>query len=187
MSNLTLFIQNYISGDYKEIDLEDVWIHPDVIDEDGMHAALVNEVALYALGEGISFTDVRGLTIDDEGGHELSMKSEADMVWIREVAQLYVFLLSDEHYCDDEAILAYIDNSGWQWVDFDSDLQDAEDKYYTEFNGDYEEFARERMDDSGDSFSETHERYFNFEEYGEDLVNDWSRCEWGSREFLFDQ
>ena len=187
MANLKLFIQSYRTGDYSELDLDDLWIHPDVIDEDSFHALLVHEIALYALDQEISFSEVQGLTIDDEDGQELSMKSEADMVWIREVAQLYVFLLSDKHYCDDEAILAYIDNSGWAWVDFDSDLQDAEDKYYTEFSGDYEEFARERMDDSGESLSETHERYFNFEEYGEDLVNDWSRCEWGSREVLFEQ
>lgn len=185
MANLTLFIRNAHSGDYRELDLDDVWMNPDVTDEDSFHAALVHEVALYALDQDISFTDVTGLTIDDEDGQELSIKSDSSMEWIREVAQLYVFLLSDKHYCDDEAILAYIDNSGWQWFDFDSELQYAEDEYYTEFNGDYEEFARERMDDSCEGLPEHLESHFDYSSYGEELIEGYSQVTWGSREFLF--
>ena len=188
MANLRLFIQNVETTDYKELDLDDIWIHPDVTDEDSFHAVLVNEVALYAIEEDIRFTDVKGLTVDDEDGQELSIDNELGTTeWIREVAQLYVHLLSDSHYCDDEAILAYIDNSGWKWFDFDSDLKSAEDEYSQEFDGDYEDFAKEWMDNMGETLSESHEYYFDYSGYGEFLVEGYSKCSWGSREFLFNE
>lgn len=185
-TTISLFIQDP-DGENKEIDLDDVWAHADVIDEDSMHALLVNVIAVWALENGNRFDDITPLTVDDDEGQELEIHQETTNphLWIREVVQLYLHLLSDKHYCEDEAILAYVDNQGWKWTDFDSDLEQAEDEYYSEFDGDYDEYAREYLSNNGEGIPEHMEKYFDYEEYGEALVDDFDRCEWGSREFLF--
>lgn len=186
MTNLSLFVQDP-DGENKEIDLGAVWIHGDVIDEDSMVGLLVHEIAVWALENGNRFDDIVPLTVDDDDGQELEIHQEDTNphLWIREVVQLYMWLDCDKHWCEDEAILARVDDIGWKWFDFDSDLQEAEDMYYSEFSGDYDEFARESMENCGDSIPEWAEKYFDFEEYGEDLVDDYDRVSWGGREFLF--
>src|SRR5574342_404620 len=129
MTNLSLFVQDP-DAENLEIDLGDVWIHPDVIDEDSMVGLLVHKIALWALENGNRFDDIVPLTVDDDDGQELEIHQEDDNphLWIREVVQLYMWLDCDKHWCPDEAILGYVDNQGWKWTDFDSDLQNAEDE-----------------------------------------------------------
>src|SRR5688572_10772254 len=117
-TTISLFIQDP-DGENKEIDLDDVWAHADVIDEDSMHAMLVNVIAVWALENGNRFDDITPLTVDDDEGQELEIHQDTSKphLWIREVVQLYLHLLSDKHYCEDEAILAYVDNQGWKWTD----------------------------------------------------------------------
>ncbi|WAB09319.1 ArdA-like antirestriction protein [Streptomyces phage Stella] len=188
MTNLSLFVTDP-DGEHKEIDLGDVWAHADVIDEDSMHAMLVNVIAVWALENGNRFDDITPMTVDDDDGQELEIHQEDTNrhLWIREVVQLFMHLLSGQHYCDDEAILAYVDDQGWKWTDFESDLESAEDGYHGEFDGDYDEFAREYMSDMGESLDDHLESHFDYESYGESLVDGYDRCSWGSREFLFNQ
>jgi hypothetical protein len=184
---ISLFVQDK-DGEHKEIDLDDVWIHSDVIDEDDMHAMLVNVIAVWALENGNTFDDITPMTVDDDDGQELEIHQDSNdpHKWIREVVQLYMWLNCDKHYCPDEAVLGYIDNQGWKWFDFD-DLQDIEDEYHSEFDGDYEDFAKEYMDGCGDALPEWAERYFDYAEYGEALVDDFEQVSWGHKEFLFTQ
>lgn len=188
MTNLSLFVQDP-DGENKEIDLGAVWIHGDVIDEDSMVGLLVHEIAVWALENGNRFDDIVPLTVDDDDGQELEIHQEPTNphLWIREVVQLYMWLDCNKHWIPDEAILAYVDNQGWKWTDFDSDLQSAEDEYHQEFDGDYEEFARDYLENSGDSLPEWAEPYFDFSEYGETLVEGYSECEWRYRKFLFSE
>lgn len=185
---ISLFVQDP-DGEHTEIDLDDVWIHDDVIDEDSMHALLVTKIAVWALENGNTFDQITGLTVDDDDGQELEIHQETSNphLWIREVVQLYMWLNCDKHYCEDEAILAYVDNQGWKWTDFDSDLQSAEDEYHSQFDGDYEDFAKEYMDGCGESIAEHLEYHFDYSSYGESLVDEFDRCSWGSKEFLFTQ
>lgn len=185
---ISLFVQDK-DGESKEIDLDNVWIHGDVIDEDSMHALLVNEIAAWALDNGNRFDDIIPLTVDDDDGQELEISQENanPHLWIREVVQLYMWLNCDKHYMPDEALLGYIDNQGWKWMDFESDLQQAEDEYYTEFDGDYEDFAKEHMDSCGESIAEHLEYHFDYSSYGESLVEGYSEVEWGYKKFLFSE
>lgn len=185
---ISLFVQDK-DGENKEIDLDDVWIHPDVVDEDSMHALLVNVIAVWALENGDTFDDITPLTVDDDEGQELEIDQASDQphLWIREVVQLYMWLNCDKHYMPDGAILGYVDNQGWKWTNFDSDLQQAEDKYHQEFNGDYEDYAREWMSEVGEGLLDHLESYFDYSSYGEELVDGYSRVSWGHKEFLFSE
>lgn len=187
MSDLTLFIKNSETDDYTQLDLNDIWEHGDVLGEDSMHAALVNEVALYAIDQGASFGDIVGYTIDDEDGQELSINSsQGNSGWIREVVQLYMHLnVNARHNCPDEAVLAYIDNVGWSQFKFDIHFDVVEDKYVSEFDGDYEDYAKERMSEQNEDLPDHLESYFNYSEYGESLVDEYDRVSWGYTEFLF--
>lgn len=187
---ISLFVQDP-DGEHKEIDLDDVWIHPDVIDEDSMHALLVVTIAVWALeNEQYTFDQITPMTVDDDDGQELEIhqKQSDPHLWVREVVQLYMWLVIEKtHYAPDEAILAYVDNQGWKWIDFDTDLQEAEDKYHCEFNGDYEDYAKEFMDDCGESIAVHLEDHFDYSSYGEALVENYERVSWGRKEFLFDE
>lgn len=188
MTNLSLFVQDP-DAENLEIDLGDVWIHPDVIDEDSMVGLLVHKIALWALENGNRFDDIVPLTVDDDDGQELEIHQEDDNphLWIREVVQLYMWLDCDKHWCPDEAILGYVDNQGWKWTDFDSDLQNAEYEFHQEFDGDYEEYARERMSETGEGLPDHLEYHFDYSSYGESLVDGYSRVSWGYKEFLFSE
>lgn len=188
MTNLSLFVQDP-DGENLEIDLGDVWIHPDVIDEDSMVGLLVHRIALWAFENGNRFDDITPLTVDDDDGQELEIHKEDTNphLWIREVAQLYMWLDCDKHWIPDEATLGYVDNQGWKWTDFDSDLQRAEDEYHAEFDGDYEDFAKEWMSEMGESLDDHLERHFEYADYGEELVDGYSRVSWGYKEFLFSE
>lgn len=184
MASLKLYV-DCPEGEQEEIGLDDIWIHSDVVDEDSMHALLVHHIALWALENGNRLDDITGLTVDDEDGNELVITAESgDHSWIREVVKLYMWLIDDKHRCGDEAILAYVDNTGWKWFDFD-DFQTPEDEYCQEFDGDYAEYARETMSDQGESLDERLERYFDYEEYGQHLVDGYNLVEWNGSQFLF--
>ena len=91
-TTISLFVQDP-DGEHKEIDLDDVWAHADVIDEDTMHGMLVHVIALWALENGNTLDDITGLTVDDDEGQELEIHTEtgdARHNWIREVVQLYM-------------------------------------------------------------------------------------------------
>lgn len=188
MTNLSLFVQDP-DAENLEIDLGDVWIHPDVIDEDSMVGLLVHKIALWALENGNRFDDIVPLTVDDDDGQELEIHQEDDNphLWIREVVQLYMWLDCDKHWCPDEAILGYVDNQGWKWTDFDSDLQNAEYEFHQEFDGDYEEYARKWMSETGEGLPDHLEYHFDYSSYGESLVDGYSRVSWGYKEFLFSE
>ena len=187
MTTISLFVQDR-NGEHVEIDLDATWAEDDVMDEESFHAALVCRIALWALERNILFTDVSGLTVDADAGQELVIThGDGNTGWILEVVQLYMWLNSDSHYCEDEAILAYIDNVGWDRFDFESDLKTAEDEYRQEFDGDYEDFAKEWMDSMGESLDENLEYYFDYSGYGENLVDGYNKVSWGYREFLFDE
>lgn len=188
MTTLSLFVQD-ADGESKEIDLDDVWLHPDVTDEDSMHALLVTNIAAWALKNGNTLDDITPLTVDDDGGQELEIYQEPSNphLWIRDVVQLYMWLNCDKHWIPDEALLGYIDNQGWRWTDFESDLQQAENEYHKEFDGDYEEFAREWMSEVGEALLDHLESYFDYSSYGETLVEGYSEVEWGYKKFLFSE
>lgn len=188
MSDLSLYVQ--CSEDERlKIDLSDVWMHGDVIDEDTMHSVLVNVIAVWALENGNSFDDIVPLTVDDEYGNELEISQEnADKHnWIREVVQLYVWMDSSHHHVPDGALLGYIDNEGWEWFNFDSGLQWAEDEYDSQFDGDYEFFAKEQMERCGESIPSHLEQYFDYSSYGEELIESYSEVEWGGEKYLFSE
>lgn len=188
MTTLSLFVHGK-GGESKEIALDDVWLHSDVIDEDSMHALLVTNIAAWALENGNTFDDITPLTMEDEDGQELEIHQEGEYphLWIREVVQLYMWLNCDEHWAPDGAILGYVDNQGWKWTNFDSDLQQAENKYHQEFNGDYEDYAREWMSEVGEGLLDHLESHFDYSSYGEELVDGYSRVSWGYKEFLFSE
>lgn len=188
MTTLSLFVGNQYD-EHTEISLDNIWVESDVVDEDSMHAALVAAIAVWALESGSTFDQVKPMTVDDDAGQELEIGQSTSNPhgWIREVVQLYMWLLCDKHYCPDEAVLAYIDNMGWGWTDFECDLQNVEDFYYTTFDGDYEEYAKEHMNNCGEDLPYWAESYFDYKSYGENLVDAFSRMSWGSKEFLFTQ
>lgn len=181
-----LFVQNYYNGEYTEIDLDSAWMDQDVIDADSLFQVLIVKISIWALENDHLLKDIVGYTLD-EGSDELALpQTPGDLTWLMEVSKLVAWRHTPtKHYMPDGALMARINDIGWKFFDFDSDLQEAEDMYSQEFDGDYAEYAREYMENCGEGLSEWAEPYFNYEEYGEDLVDGYDRVEWDNQEYLF--
>lgn len=185
---MELFWQDAETNEYNDgtgLDLDEVWDEPGVFDADTLKLAVLHHIALWAMEQDISMDRIVGFTFDNDGD-ELDIEATAgNWTWLTEVCQLVEFIKGNKHYCPDNAIFARIKDIGWKFFDFDSDLQGAEDEYYQEFDGDYKEFARDQMDNCGESIAEHLEYHFDYESYGESLVEDYDRVEFASEEFLF--
>lgn len=184
---MELYISVHETGVYNEggLDLDDLWESMDGSDEESFFEVLVCEVAKFAIEQNVSFGAVVGFTFDDSGDEMEITQTQDSAAWIHEVAQLVAFIKSNKHYCSDGAIFARVNDLGWNYVDFSSDLQDMEDEYYQEFDGDYADFAREWMENVGEGLQEQHESYFDYEAYGESMVDDYDRCSWADQEYLY--
>jgi len=187
---MELFWKNVDTNDYNDgtgLDLDEVWDEPGVFDADTLKLAVLHHIALWAMEYDFSMDRIVGFTFDN-GGDELEIEATAgNWTWLTEVCQLVEFIKGNKHYCPDNAIFARIKDIGWKFFDFDSGLQAAEDEYYQEFDGDYKEFAREYMDNCGESIAEHLEYHFDYESYGESLVGDFDLVEFANEEFLFDR
>ncbi|UVD39742.1 ArdA-like antirestriction protein [Streptomyces phage RosePharie] len=185
---MELFWQDAETNEYNDgtgLDLDDVWDEPSVLDAESLKLAVLHHIALWALEQDISMDTVVGFTFDHDGDEIEIEAKPGDWTWLDEVCLIVEFIKGNKHYCPDNAIFARIKDIGWKFFDFDTDLQTAEDEYYQEFDGDYKEFARDWMDNVGESIAEHLEYHFDYESYGESLVEDYDRIEFASEEFLF--
>lgn len=185
---MELYWKNADTHDYNDgpgLDLGDVWNEPDVIDADSLKLAVLHHIALWALEHDFSMDSIIGFTFDADGDQLEIEATAGDWTWLTEVCQLVEFVKSNKHYCPDNAIFARIKDVGWKSFDFDSDLREAEDQYYQGWSGNHEEFAREWMDNVGESIPEHMESHFDYDSYGESLVEDYEMVEFAGDEFLF--
>lgn len=186
---MELFIKVQSTGEYNDggLDLDDVWDGLDSEDEQSLFEVLVCHVALFAIEQNVQFGQVVGFTFDHDGDEMEIEERLYDPSWIWEVAQLVAHIKGNRHYAPDGAIFARIKDQGWNYVDFGSELETMEDEYYSQFSGDYDEFAREYMESVGEELLSQHEYYFDYSEYGESLIDDYDRVEWNRQEYLFTQ
>jgi hypothetical protein len=174
-----------------EFDLDDLMDNMDMVDDEGtLHTALIIEIARWSLEHGQPFDDAYPTYVEDDNGHELWVHgdSQSNPDWIKEVAQFAWFIRQEkDSWVDDDLIFAYVNGEDWRYVDFDR-LSDWQDNYSQEYEGDAEEFARQWMSDVGDESLPDHlEPYFDYESYGEAMLNDYNQYEWNDRTFLFHQ
>lgn len=185
---MELYWKNAETDDYNDgtgLDLSDVWFEPDVIDADTMFLAVIHHIALWAMEGDHSMDDIKGFTLDNDGD-ELEIDSDAgNWTWLKNVCQVVEYTEDRKNYLPTNAILASIKNEGWKWFDFDS-LKDLEDTYSQQFYGDYTEFAKEQMSSLDENLPEHLEYYFNYQDYGEHLIeSDYEKLDFADEEFLF--
>ena len=170
------------------VDLDDLIDNYDmVVDADTMHTALVVQVAQWALEQGVGFDDLYPQFIQDDNSNELWVHgdSQSNPDWIKEVAQFAWFIRQEkDSWVDDDLIYAWVEGEGWQYCDFDS-LKDYEDYYSQEYDGDAEEFGRNWLHEVGEGLSDDLDRYFDYEAYGEDLLNSYQQYTWNGTTYLF--
>lgn len=184
---MELYFSVHETGVYNTggLDLDDLWDEMDGTDADAFFEVLVCKVALFAIEQNVRFGAVVGFTFDHDGDEMEIYQAQDDATWIREVAQLVEFIKSNQRGAPDGAIFARVNDLGWHYVDFSSDLKTMGDGYYGEFSGDYEEHAREYMENCGEELLDQHEYYFDYRAYGENLVDEFDRCAWADQEYLF--
>ena len=182
---MELYFSVMDTGSYNTdgLDLDDLWQESDATDAETFFEVLACKVAEFAIKQKVTFGDVVGYTFDHDGDETEITQTKNDPKWIHEVAELVAFI--NQNYDEAGPILARVNDLGWNYVDFESDLSTMRDEYYSEFPGDYEDFAREHMDNCGESINEELEYYFDYRAYGKSLLEDYDRCTWGNQEYLF--
>lgn len=168
-----------------EIDLDDLVANDSCLSHDTLHSLIVIEVATWATKLGCSFDDVYPMHIEDDNGHQLDAGPTDNTAWIKEVARLVWFVEQGSWSVDPDRVFAVINAVNWKYVDFD-DLQSfVDDDYCQEFEGDYEDFGRERASELCEDVPEHLERYFDYERYGRDVIEGYNAYEWNDRTFLY--
>ena len=162
-----------------DIDLGALYDLDWVAGESDMKEAIKVAVAALAIGENTSFDNVVPDYVEDENGDTLSITGE---YWLDELGQFAWHLFSrNSDESDHVKYFACVDNQGWEFTDFDR-LSDAEDNFYgVEEDLDPEDYARE----NGEAVPEGLEAYFDYEQYGRDLLADFSQVEYGGKTYLF--
>lgn len=166
------------------LNLDDVWAEPHVATEEDLFQDILFRIALWAIGVDRTLDEVTGFTLDHDGG-ELEIKAEGSnhWGWLSEVAKLVFF--DQTSHVPTNATLGYIENEGWDSVNFDCLARDIEDNYSQEYEGDYTDFAHQHMSDVGEEIPDHMEKYFDYESYGETLVDGYNRVEFANEEYLF--
>ncbi|UJQ86914.1 hypothetical protein SEA_TREAT_79 [Streptomyces phage Treat] len=184
---MELFWKNADNDDYNDgggLDLSDVWMNPTVFDADDLFLAVVHHIALWAVEKDYSMDRIVGFTLDHDGD-ELEISGEAgDWTWLKEVCSVVEYYEGKGSIpiC---AVLGFIEDAQWSQFDFDS-IKDLENTFSQEWDGDYEEFAKEQMENSGEDLPDHLEYYFNYRDYGEYLIDaDYTIIEFANEEFLF--
>lgn len=178
-----------ISGAWEseDIDLESLYALSWVLGEDDMAEAIMLAVADLAIENGIAFELVEPDYIEDDNGNELNITSNPGMYWVREVAKFaWHVLWKSDSKGDWGKYFAYVDNEHWNQFDFDK-MSKIDDEFRMEFDGDYEDYAREWMDEQGEDLPSHLEDHFDYKSYGEYLIDGENAIEWGYETYLFSE
>ncbi len=165
----------------EEIDIAPLISLSHVLGEADLTEALVVHLSGLAISAGVGFDEIQPDYISGDSSDQLCVKGQLGRSWVEQVAKLSWHVSHDpDHY------LAYIDNVGWDYFDFDSDLDGLVDDEYMGELTNPEDFGREFWEDQHGSISEDMDRYFDFEQYGQDtLDNSYTVLEWGYKSFIF--
>lgn len=169
--------------DHSGLDLDDLYDESDGTEED-IRTLIILNVAQFAIDRNLKFDQVTPMTIDIDS-NELDIDSMGDG-WMSEVARLLVHVKSSRHCMPTEALLARIADIRWQCFDFDTDLENlCENLYSQELEGSAEDFGKQYMEETDQGIPEHLEAYFDYEAYGQALIDDYDTADWGYATYLF--
>ena len=124
---------------------------------------------------------------ESDPSHKFSVNGgSSPLTQWEEIAKLAFWLHENEEEYEYGPVLATLSDSLWKYFDFD-DIESVKDEFSQEFDGDHGEYAREWLDSTDQKLPEWAEPYFNYDEYGEDLVQGMSEREWAGTTYLFHQ
>lgn len=133
---------------------------------------------------GIEFKTLMPDSVSD-GRDEMGISDDGDYDWISDAAKLAWYVeheLSSWH--EPHALFAKIRGEGWKWTNFD-ELNSWEDEYSQEYDGDAEEFGKNWLYETDGDLPDHLQPYFDYEAYGESLLEGYDQQEWGGMTYLF--
>lgn len=99
-----------------------------------------------------------------------------------EAAQLWWFLDEDSAY--EDVTVAYIENSGWEWVDFD-DVEDFHENLFMEYD-DYADVGKYAVDEGFvESVPDSVYSHIDWDSYGREIAEGYSDTAFNGKSYLF--
>lgn len=170
----------------EDIDISELFALDHVTDSDELATALKLAVAKVAIDYNVGFDKIDPDYIEgDDSSDGLSIIATPGIAWVEEVAKFAWHVLNDPDN-DEGVYFAYVSNEHWNQFDFD-DMSDIDDNFQREFDGDYADYAREWMSEMGESLPDHLENHFDYEAYGESLLDGENVIEWGYCKYIFSE
>lgn len=173
-----------------ELDVSAALEATSVIDDaEKLYAWMLSKVADWVLWQGGAMDDVYCNTFDgdEEEGFDLGAASGSEFYErLRDVALLAWYLHEKDAWIDEAQVFAVIENEHLKYFNFENIKDSVEDDCYGEVTDGVEEWARQYMEDVDMGIPDHLKDYFDFEQYGEDLMRDaYSKVEYGGRTWLY--
>lgn len=187
---MKLYVTSTKIDDDLEVDIN--WQLQDeccVTNAEQLFCRMLVKVCNWVANEGGELSDVYCNTFDgdEEEGFDLGLASGSEFFErLRDVALLAWYLHEKDARIDEAQVFAVIENERLKYFNFENIKESVEDDFYGEVTDGVEEWARQYMEDVDTGIPDHLKDYFDFEQYGEDLMRDaFSKVEYGGRTWLY--
>lgn len=164
-----------------EIDLDVLYKLDWVLGADDLEEAIMVAVSESLIKHGVGMSEVNFDWIEDSDAGVFSFPAEVEL---GDIAKFVWHLLNESMGYERGKYFAYVDGVGWKWVNFDN-LNTIYEMFHSEYDGDAGEFAREHMENVGETIPGWMESYFDYDSYGEALLEDYDVFEWEGQQYVF--
>lgn len=157
-------------------------------DADALFAVVLARICTYAVRNSQSLDAVFYVQLDgdEETGLDVPDDDGTDFSHLKEACQLFWYLSEKDKWITEGRVFARLDNN-WRYVDFSDLKSEVEDDFHTEYEDcdGPAEFAKQYMEDCCDDLPEHYKSYFDYDSYGEALLQDYDQYEWNGTNYLY--
>lgn len=160
----------------------------DSLDADALFARVLARICQYVIRNEQSLDSfyVVQLDGDDETGLDVPSDTDVDFTHLKEACQLFWYLAKENAWIDEGRVFVRV-NENWRYINFDDLKSEVEDNFHTQYEDcdGPREFAKQYMEEVCDDLPEHYAPYFDYEAYGEALIQDFEQYEWNGMTYLY--
>jgi hypothetical protein len=176
------------TGPTDQLELDIDTMLEDALDADALFAKVLARICQYVIRNEQSLDSLYVVQLDgdEETGLDVPDDDGVDFTHLKEACQLFWYLSEKDRWIDEGRVFAKV-NDHWQYTNFDDIKSEVEDDYHSQYEDcdGPEAFAKQYMEDVCDDLPEHYRSYFDYEAYGEALIQDFEQYEWNGTTYLY--